>query len=161
MTGIALELVLSELQEKNLSSSTLFSFASPRMNFAATTAGENIPKFALFPETIFKDVDCKLRGAVWLRGRWNASVDVIRRENNMTARKLTCDNILVWKFLSSKEYLGSLLLWLNVGSVIPLDDSSMAQYLELSCRSMGMEERGFAQTAAPCTMLHSSHTHTA
>ena len=64
MTDKALESVLGKLQEKNLSSSTLFSFASPRMNFAATTAGENIPKFALFPETIFKDVDCKLRGAV-------------------------------------------------------------------------------------------------
>ena len=64
MTSKELEFVLGKLQEKNLSSSTLFNFASPRTNFAATTAGENNPKLALFPETIFKLVDCELRGAV-------------------------------------------------------------------------------------------------
>ena len=64
MMSKALEFVLGKLQEKKQSSSTLFNFASPRTNFAATTAGENKPKFALFPDTIFKCVDCELRGAV-------------------------------------------------------------------------------------------------
>lgn len=64
MTSKALDFVLGKSQGKKQSSSTLFNFASPRTNLAATTAGENNPKFALFPDTIFKFVDSKLRGAV-------------------------------------------------------------------------------------------------